>query len=108
MAGKKRFAHSDNLTRGPEIDLRSASKRLCLREDREDKDREDKDREDKVRYRIAGCPFFAVPLPTGQILWECDECVWKEDVKELLFYVTEHKQSMHINTGTHGDERGNL
>eukprot|EP00960_Hanusia_phi_P018661 550495-Hanusia_phi.AAC.1 len=95
LVARKRLAHSDNLTRGPEIDLRSASKRLGLRED-------------KGRFRQPGCPFFAVALPTGQILWECDERVGAADVKELLVYVTEHQQSMHINTGTHGDEQGNL
>eukprot|EP00960_Hanusia_phi_P004674 135653-Hanusia_phi.AAC.1 len=90
-----RLAHADNLKRGPDIDLRRDGQKYGLREE-------------NGRFEFRDCPFFAVPLPTGQILWESDQKVKDKHVQELFHFVREHHQSMHINTGIHGDEQGNL
>jgi len=43
----------------------------------------------------------------GQITWTARGKVNKYDVAEVALYSKENKRSLHINTGTHGDRRGN-
>ena len=52
--------------------------------------------------------FFVSSLASGQLLWEADEPVHADDVKEILEAMTALDQSVHVNTGTHGTEDGEL
>ena len=90
---------SDDLVRGRKFDLREDAEALG------------RIMTPQGRYVLGSSRqrrMFASSLASGQILWESDGLVTKEDVKEVLHAMTRLDQSIHINTGTHGTADGGL
>lgn len=52
-------------------------------------------------------PFQAKKYESGQLLWLSNQPISDADVLEIVKLADKHKQAVHINTGGHGDIKGN-
>eukprot|EP00960_Hanusia_phi_P034609 751182-Hanusia_phi.AAC.1 len=89
---------SDDLVLGPKYNLQADWKSIGLIQS-------------QGRYVLKSSiesKFFAVSLPSGQLLWESDDPVNGYDVIEILRAMIKLDQSIHVNTGTHGTADGKL